>query len=204
MLTCSRLTAIRDNKLLFENLGFTLFDGSCLFIKGKNGAGKTTLLKILATLTEKNAGDIFYNEINIKLALNEYLSLISFLENTSILQGEATILQNLKFWANIYNTELNIGSALRIFSLEKLADTKVHLLSRGMKQKVMLSLLLLHDSKIWLLDEPFNSLDEQGISILSNMIKARCVQQGIVIIATNENHPRIEGACDLFIKNFIC
>ena len=204
MLTCSRLSAIRDNKLLFKEIGFTLFNGSCLFIKGENGIGKTTLLKILANLFEKNSGDIFYNGINIKLALKEYLSLISFLDNTSILQKNATIFENLQFWAGIYGTELNISSALRVFSLEKYAETKIHLLSKGIKQKAMLSLLLLHNSTIWLLDEPFNSLDEEGVNILINMINARCMQQGIVIIATNENNPEIAGACDLPITNFKC
>ena len=202
MLTCSNISVSRNKKLLFSNLGFTIFNGSCLFIRGRNGVGKTSLLKTIANLIPKNSGDIFYNSINIKLALREFYQLLFYIGRTDVLDEEQTVLKNLEFWGKLYDQEVNILAAIQTFSLEAHAHTKVYKLSQGFKQKVLLSRLLLCSSRIWLLDEPFNSLDYQGKNILVNLIKARCMQKGIVIIVDHERDTNIENASEINLEDF--
>jgi heme exporter protein A len=202
MLTCSNISAVRNKKLLFSGLGFTIFNGSCLFIRGRNGIGKTSLLKIIANLIPKSSGDIFYNSINIKLALREFYQLIFYIGKTDVLDESLTVLKNLEFWGELYDQEMNIPASIKTFDLEPYINTKLYKLSQGLKQRVLLSRLLLCSAKIWLLDEPFNSLDYQGRDILVNLIKARCMQRGIVIIVDHDQNIKIENMSEINLQDF--
>ena len=66
----------------------------------------------------------------------------------------------------------------------------------------LLARLLLCNAKIWLLDEPFNSLDYQGKDILINLIKARCMQKGIVIITNHNQNIKIENSSEINLEDF--
>ena len=186
MLTCNNLSLNRGNKNIFSNLGFSLQNGACLIVKGSNGSGKTSLLKTIATILKPQKGEIFFNEINIESALDEYCYLTEYIGHEEALDEGLTVSENLNFWAEIYNTGLIITAAIRTFALEEVADLPVKKISKGMKRKVILSKLLLSHAKIWLLDEPLVNLDSLGIETLHNIISAKCSQGGIVIISTNQ------------------
>ncbi|MFQ3307190.1 MAG: heme exporter protein A [Candidatus Midichloriaceae bacterium] len=204
MLTCHNLSAKRNGKLIFENIGFTLFSGSCLFIKGRNGIGKTTLLRIIANLSQKEKGDIFFNGINIKLSIQEYYNLLFYVGKREVLDQQESVLKNLEFIASMYKQTINIAAAIRTFSLEPFIHTEIFKLSEGFKQRVLLSRLLLTNAKIWILDEPFNSLDREGLIIVNNLIKARCGQQGIVIIANHISDKSIDEKNVISMEDFSC
>jgi heme exporter protein A len=202
MLTCSNITVSKNNKLLFSNLGFTIFHGSVLIIKGRNGIGKTSLLKVIANLIPKNTGDIFYNSINVKLSLKEFYELLFYVGKADILDEDQTVLKNLEFWGKLYDQEINILAAIRTFSLEPYVNFEVYKLSQGYKQRLLLARLLLCNAKIWLLDEPYNSLDSQGKNILTNLIKARCMQKGIVIITNHDQNIKVENSSEINLEDF--
>jgi heme exporter protein A len=202
MLTCSNIAVSKNNQALFSNLGFTTFDGSVLVIKGRNGIGKTSLLKVIANLIPKCSGDIFYNAINVKLVLKEFYELLFYIGKADILDEEQSVLKNLEFWGKLYDQEINILAAIKTFSLEPYIDTETYKLSQGYKQRLLLARLLLCNAKIWLLDEPFNSLDYQGKDILINLIKARCMQKGIVIITNHDQNIRIENSSEINLEDF--
>jgi heme exporter protein A len=202
MLTCHNISAKRNEQPLFFNFGITLFPGACLLIKGRNGIGKSTLLKVIANLLPKANGEIFYNAINVKFALDKFFSLLFYVGKSEILDDEQTVLQNLEFWAKLYNQEINISAAIRAFSLEPYIYTEIFKLSQGFRQRVLLARLLLNNAKIWLLDEPFNGLDSHGSDTLVNLIKARCAQSGIVIMSTHDDHLPINNLCTINLEDF--
>ncbi|WPX97185.1 heme ABC exporter ATP-binding protein CcmA [Candidatus Bandiella euplotis] len=201
MLTCDNISAQKNGRTLFSRFGITLFPGACLLIKGRNGIGKSTLLRIIANLTHKSEGNIFFNTLNVKLALHEFYSLLFYINTQDILDKNQTVLQNLKFWAKLYNQEINILAAVKTFALEPYVHTAVSNLSQGFKQRVLLARLLLNNTKIWLLDEPLNGLDNYGKDIFVNLVKARCMQSGIVIIVTHDEIP-ITNACKVNLEDF--
>ncbi len=186
MLTCQNLCLKTSNRTIFSNLGFSLQDGACLIVSGGNGSGKTSLLKTLATILKPEIGEIFFNNINVREALDEYCYLINFIGHEETLDEELTVLENLSFWAEIYNTGIILPAAVKTFNLMRVIDFPVKKISKGMKRKVLLAKLLLNHGKIWLLDEPLVNLDNLGVETLHNMIAAKCSQGGIVIISTNQ------------------
>jgi heme exporter protein A len=202
MLTCQNISVRRNSQLLFANLGFTLFPGSCLFVRGRNGIGKSTLLKVIANLLPKDNGEIFFNAINVKLVLDEFYSLLSYIGKSEILDEEQTVLKNLEFWAALYKQEMNIAAAIHTFSLEPYINTEVFKLSQGFRQRVLLARLLLNNARLWLLDEPLNGLDMEACEIFRNLIKARCMQNGIVVIVTHDANFRCENSCEINLEDF--
>jgi heme exporter protein A len=192
MLTCQDLAITREDKLILTGVGFTLFPTSSLLIQGKNGSGKTSLLKICASLHNPSSGNIFYNDVNIKDALDTYRSLIFYLGHTLGLDQELTVYENLKFWAALNNTYEAIQAAASVFNLSDYFDYPVYKLSLGWQKKLALSKALLSRARIWLLDEPYTNLDKESCVRLSNMLTTRCAQGGIVILTSHQDVPNLK------------
>jgi heme exporter protein A len=187
MLTCQNISLKRNDTLIFSDISFSLLPGACLIVRGHNGSGKTSLLKVIATLINPSSGSITYSDINIEEVKDEYQYLLNYIGHDDTLSEELTVEENLKIWAHIYSTEIIISAALKHFELEDVIKVKVKKLSKGMKRKVLLCKLLLNHAQVWLLDEPFANLDEQGVERLNSLISTKCSQNGIVIISTNQD-----------------
>ena len=177
---------MRNGKKLFQNLGITLFPGCILCIHGANGSGKTSLLRALIGLTPHNTGCILYNDVNIYDAMDEYASIITYIGHHNALDLELTVEQNLKFWAKLRNMQDAMIASLEIFGLHDIMKTKVRCLSHGWQRRIELTKLLLTQTVVWFLDEPFANLDQDAVSILLELVKTRCVNFGIVILTSQE------------------
>ncbi len=185
MLTCQNIEISRGYKTLINNFGVSLFKGSCLNIFGNNGSGKTTLLNYLVSLSEVKQNTILVNQTDILKAQDEYKQLICYIGHNNALYEELTVLENLMFWARIWQREITVPSALECFGLSGYQNYPIHKLSQGWKRKVALARLLISDAKIWILDEPFANLDKASSDYLENLFKIRCNQKGIVIFTSH-------------------
>src|SRR5437868_3778876 len=139
MLSCCNLSVTVEGIRLFKDLGFTLFPGCILIIEGKNGIGKSSLLKVLATLHYNFTGDILYNNINIKTALEEFKHLLCFMSHKSALFEELSVYDNLALWAKLNHRESSILAASAVFGLGDYLSEKVINLSKGWQKKVSLT-----------------------------------------------------------------
>lgn len=203
MLSIAGLTYQRNGRLLFQDIGLTLFPGAILCINGKNGQGKTSLLRILAALSEPSSGEMCYNQCNIRKALDEYFSLVTYIAHKNSLDLELTVYENLLFWARLYHMEEGLEAAVAYFGLEPYLSSKVHELSIGWQRKVELAKLLLNQAVVWLLDEPFANLDPDGVKQVVEMIKTRCSHNGIVIFTGQESNSREDlNAINLCLGDF--
>ncbi len=190
MLSLNNLTCSYGDKVLFTKLSYTLGDCCLLIIRGANGSGKTSLLRIIATLLKPSEGEILYaNESIDQEYHHEYCQMLNYIGDKPAQKDNLTVEENISFWAQINgNGELLVEAALQFFKLQDLRNVKLNKLSMGWKKRVQLTRLLLSpSSSIWLLDEPYNFLDEQGKYLLDGLIKSRIDQGGTVIIATNED-----------------
>lgn len=186
MLTINNLSFNRDSRIIFNNLAFSLGTASALIIRGKNGCGKSSLLKIIAGIYEPNEGEILWGNENINNFRDDFNSDLQYIGHKNFLKPELTIYENLKFFAQIHNTEMALNSALDFFDLTKYQNYLVKNLSAGWQQKILLAKLLACPATIWLLDEPSNNLDNNNKKILYNLIKNRLRDQGLVIITTHD------------------
>lgn len=186
MLTFDNLTLIKDNKKIFSNLGFSASIASTLIITGKNGAGKSSLLKIIAGISKATSGKILWGAEDIENFRDVFNGDLQFLGHKNFLKTELTVLENLRFYARLADTEAALSSALSFFNLQEIQDEKVKNLSAGWQKKVMLAKLLACPATIWLLDEPSNNLDKAAKEKLHGLIKTRAKEDGLVIMTTHD------------------
>jgi heme exporter protein A len=186
MLTIDNLGFAREDKKIFSNLGLSLSSSSALIITGKNGCGKTSLLKIIAGISKAQAGKILWNDVDIETFRPDFNSDIQFLGHKNFLKAELTVLENLRFYARLNDSELALTAALNFFKLNEFAHTKVKKLSAGWQKRVMLAKLLCCPKTLWLLDEPSSNLDYEGKILLKGLIKTRVRENGVVILTTHD------------------
>ncbi len=190
MLTIDNLSINCNGTGLIKSFGVTLFSGCALNIYGSNGSGKTMLLRHIIGLDIIKPKQIFYNQIDVYEHLGEYRLMGEYIGHNLGLKEILSVEDNLSFWAGIYDTELLLAPSIHTLKLSKYLKYKVSELSMGTKKRVALARLLITNSTLWFLDEPFANLDSQYIYILQNMIKARCEQKGAVILTS---HAPLEG-----------
>ena len=186
-LSVNNLSCQRGYNLLFENLSFELNSGEVLRISGQNGSGKTSLLKIIAGLNTSELGSIEFdqNQSNSEKYQIETL----YLGHYAALSSELSCIENLEYLTNL-NTEIlspNFHDALKEVGLENYEHEPAGNLSAGQKRRVALSLLFISQSKVWLLDEPFTSLDSDGIKIIESQIEKHRLEGGVCILTTHQD-----------------
>ncbi len=201
MLTIDNLTLQKNNKTIFKSLGFSCFVGSCLEINGKNGSGKTSLLKIIAGISKQTSGKILWDEQDIQDFRSDFNADLQYLGHKNFLKQDFSVYENLNFFASLYESEMLINTALSYFKILDLANEKVKNLSCGTQKKVILSKLLICHSTIWILDEPFANLDEEGKKLLKGLIKTKIENRGVVIISSHENNS-LDFSAKINIENF--
>ncbi|MBL6665196.1 MAG: heme ABC exporter ATP-binding protein CcmA [Rickettsiales bacterium] len=186
MLIANNLTLIKDNKKIFESLGFCLSVGSCLIVRGGNGSGKTSLLKILAGIYKPTSGDVMWGEEKIEDLGTDFGGDSEFLGHDNFLKKELSVIDNINFHASLNGSIEAVNSGLGFFGISDLAYQKVRNLSAGQQKKVLLSKLLTCPSTVWFLDEPSINLDKEAKEKLYGLIKTRIKEDGLIVMATHD------------------
>ena len=164
-LNVNNLSCERDDRLLFSGLSFTLTPGQVLLLEGSNGSGKTSLLRLLCGFREPDGGEISW--CGSPLAESSYYTDMAYVGHTDGIKKELTVLENLEFaLALSASGHYGIQQALQKVQLAGYDDNSVQTLSAGQKRRVSLARLLITHNVLWILDEPFTSLDKQGIELI--------------------------------------
>ena len=166
------VTGARGGRVLFEGVSFALGAGDALVISGANGAGKSSLLRIAAGLLPAAAGTVA-TEGHVALA-DEHMAL----------DLELPLIKALGYWAGIDDGELSF--ALAGTGLTHLAQVPVRMLSTGQRKRATLARIKASHAHIWLLDEPANGLDVEGVEMLEGVIARQRARGGIVVVATHQ------------------
>lgn len=186
MLTCNKLTLIKNNKTIFRDLGFALGTGSVLVITGGNGSGKTSLLKIIAGIIKPQAGEILWGDFAVEQIREDFYGDMQFIGHKNFLKSQLSVKENIEFYAKLSDTKMAVNSALSFFDLNDISHEQVKNLSAGVQQRIRLSLLLACPATLWLLDEPSTNLDQFYKEKLHGLIKTRIKEQGMVLLATHD------------------
>lgn len=179
------LTVLRGERLLFENLSFTVQAGAVLLLRGANGAGKSTLLLTLADIVRPDVGSVTY-EVDGQPA--ERATKLHLLGYQSGIKSRLTVLENLSFWRQMYGPSgLSEHHALQELGIARLAELEAGYLSSGQNRRLALARLLASYRNIWLLDEPTATLDAEGEALLARLIDQHRERGGITVIATHHD-----------------
>lgn len=169
LLSVSKLTHRFGVVTALSEIDLVICKGDFVSIFGPNGAGKTTLLKLIAKLAKPTSGEIeFASETN-----QHGREVIGYVSHTSLLYGDLSGYENLKFYGQLYDLpepELLAEKQLRKMGLETARDRLVRTYSCGMKQRLSIARALLHNPSLLLLDEPYAGLDQHGSRLLTDLL----------------------------------
>lgn len=178
-------------------------EGEILGIVGGNGSGKSTLLKILATLLRPTAGGLRYRGKPIGSVPTAYRAVVNYSAGAPLgFYPRLTATENLRFFSGLKGTTLTRHGARRLLDRVGLADQADVLYARfslGMRQRLHLARLLLEPSGLWLVDEPTNGLDADGVRLLEGLLGATPDRTKVVVSHDLEFLRRI-GSRTLVLK----
>lgn len=178
-----------NRRWIFRDISFRLTQGESLAITGRNGAGKSTLVKILCGLLSPTSGTVEYGIDGSSVSLELAKHSLGFVSPYLQLYDEFSGMENLDLLTRIRARKDNLAadpeSVLKRFNLWSQRNDPVRNYSSGMKQRLKYAFALLHQPSILILDEPTSSLDEEGSSVVLDVVKEQ-IRHGILIIATNE------------------
>lgn len=195
-LSADALTTEKSDRILFRNVDFCVQPGELLHIKGANGTGKTTLLRILCGLTLADGGEVRWGQQVIQRRRDDFHTQLSYVGHSDGIKLDLTVAENLRIAAVLVQSKRSaepvdlIGIARQV-GLDRQLDTYAHALSAGQRRRLALARCLFQNCSVWILDEPFTSLDIQGIRFVENIIREHLRRKGIVIM-TSHQQPHID------------
>ena len=190
MLLINNLSFLRDENLIFENLNLSLGNGQITQLRGKNGSGKTTFLKVILNLLSSKTGEVFWEGQNINKNIFNFYNQITYIADHNTSSRKLSVLDNINFWKGLSSSNLSNDETLLLletFNLKKYLNTETMYLSSGEVKKLELLRLILEQKKIWILDEPYNHLDDSSIEILNQTFVDHTNNDGIILFASHYN-----------------
>lgn len=171
LLRFQEVACLRGGRLLFEGLNLALAPGEALVVTGPNGVGKSSLLRIAAGLLRAAAGRV------------ERAARVGLADERAALDERLTLSRALAFWARLDGVSEEPG--LEAMGLAPIADVPVRLLSTGQRKRAALARVIAGGAPVWLLDEPANGLDADGLARLEAAMAAHRAGGGAILAASH-------------------
>jgi heme exporter protein A len=183
------LSCIRDDRTLFADLSFRLQSSQALLVEGRNGSGKTSLLRILCGMRLPDAGCVTWCDTDICELGPDYHACTSYVGHRDGVKQDLTAHENLSIARSMGNPDhaISLHEALRAVDLGGFDDVLTRNLSAGQQRRLALARLLVTRAQLWILDEPFTSLDTHGIAIVEELIDKHLSNGGM--LAVTSHHP---------------
>ncbi len=187
-LVAQAISCTRGYRELFEGLDFQLQAGQVLRVEGENGSGKTSLLRILAGLAQPADGQILWNGLPTRHADSDYFQQMLYLGHKPSIKFELTPMENLCMHQALHGHVQpgGIEGALEKIGLYGFEDIICANLSAGQKRRVALAQLLLTRASLWILDEPYTSLDVDAVKMLEEVFAEHVSDGGMMIITSHQ------------------
>ncbi len=171
-----------ENKKIIDNVSFTIESGKIVGLLGKNGSGKTTILKMINSLLTIDEGKILVcgEEIGVKSKTQ-----VSFLPERTYLESNQTVFDVFKFFETFY-ADFDKEKALEL--LEKLdldVNASLSKMSKGMKEKLQLILVMSRKAKLYVLDEPLGGVDPSTRDYILQTILSNFDENSSLLITTH-------------------
>ncbi len=179
----------RDDRILFQHLEFDLSPGQVMQVKGSNGSGKTTLLRILCGLNQGYEGSILWRGEDIAEQREEFHGDLLYIGHRNGVNKVLTPLENLRWSCSLQQqvSDEQLENALHEVGLRGFEYSQCFTLSAGQQQRVSLARLLVSNASLWVLDEPFTTLDVAAVKQMEKYIGEHAAAGGSVVVTTHHH-----------------
>lgn len=178
MLSVSDIVFERYFEPVFQPVSFELESSQLLLITGANGCGKTTLIRVLTGILHPTSGRI-ENRAGLMAYVGHYLGI----------KDDLSVLENLRFMRDFLGTSnRSCTELIEQVGLTRVAEQQARTLSAGQRKRCALARLLVSESKLWLLDEPYSNLDREGVELVDEMLDNHLGAGGACVLATHGAH----------------
>lgn len=182
------LSCMRDDRLLFEGLNLDLEPGSILLVEGRNGSGKTSLLRILTGLSLPESGEVLWQGRPIAETGPEYYEQVGYVGHHDGLKRDLTALENLRLAQAMGKpSELDLDDVLDRVNLYRFGENFVSTLSAGQKRRLALARLLATEALVWIMDEPFTSLDKASMALFQGFFEQHLEDGGVIVLTSHHD-----------------
>jgi len=184
------LGCVRGRRTLFRGLNVTLGPGQLLRVSGANGAGKTSLLRMLCGLLAPAQGQLLWQGENVGAVREAFHRQLVYLGHAAALKDELTPLENLQVAARLGGMAPDEPAARQALADAGLRGREMvpsRTLSQGQRRRAALARLPLGTALLWVLDEPFNSLDTAATAWLLGLIEAHLRRGGLVVLTSHQS-----------------
>jgi len=197
MLEIQSLECVRDDRLLFSELSFSVAEAEVLQIEGPNGSGKTSLLRIICGLRLPEAGQVMWQGESIASNREDYYANMVYIGHLPCIKADLTVVENVRSLLDTRSLALSdsvIEAALAKVGLASYEDVQGKALSSGQRRRILLAFIELAQAKLWILDEPLTALDVHGVDLMESMILEHREAGGSVVFTT---HHGMQLDCDM-------
>ncbi|MBS1455991.1 MAG: ABC transporter ATP-binding protein [Clostridia bacterium] len=173
-----------------EDLNFEVNSGEILGFLGPNGAGKSTTIKCIVGIQPPTKGEIEINGYDIVRQPVMAKKQLGFVPDHYALYENLTGREYLNYIADLYEVskedrDAKMAELLKTLNMEKAIDNQMHTYSHGMKQKMTIMASIIHNPKLWILDEPLTGLDPISIFQVKECMKDHAAKGNIVFFSSH-------------------
>jgi ABC-2 type transport system ATP-binding protein len=184
-----------------DSLNFSVEHGEVFGLLGPNGAGKSTLIRMLTTLVPPTSGTARVNGFDIVRAANDVRQSIGVIPQAMTSDLDLSAIENMSIFAKLYGIPREkrvrtIKQLLAEVDLEKWADKPVKMFSGGMRRRLEIARGLVHEPKLFFLDEPTTGLDPVSRVAVWEMLTRLKNERDLTILVTTHYMDEADKLCD--------
>lgn len=200
LITIKNVTKEYAGKTAVKNLDLVVPDGKIFGFLGPNGAGKSTTIKMITGILPIDNGTITVNGYDIASQPIEAKKIFGYVPDSPDIFLRLKGIEYLNFIGDIFDIpkdtrEEKIEDLTKSFGIYEALDDHIQTYSHGMRQKIVVSGVLLHDPDVWILDEPLSGLDPKSSYTLKEMMREHAAKGNTVFFSTHVLEV-VEQLCD--------
>lgn len=195
ILTVKNLQKSYGGKKVVNGISFEVKKGEIFGILGPNGAGKTTTLEMIEALRPIDGGSVSIDGIDVASHPYKIRSMIGVQPQSPAFQDKTKLSELIEMFAAAYGEKVNPKKFLEEVNLLEKANSYVEDLSGGQKQRFSIAAALVHNPKVFFMDEPTTGLDPQARRHLWELVE-EVRNRGISVILTTHYMDEAEVLCD--------